>query len=963
MDRREMKGDCRLHVSPGRIRTAIACACVATLLVCHHTVADAPRSDAAQVPPLIVFAQSEAPASEPPLSADAAATLEAVRSDPAASEVRIGYSDPAPVLSARAMSLALPSASGASAPSVDTDIVFTDIEVRYNEEGLTSLYAIDDATDTEVALVIQGSDVVGSIRRGGEVFNIRPLGDGMTAVYRFDASKLRRHPEGWEDLIENGGNESFHDEDRDVHGPEDPDARSRGDPATPNTAADAGDEIDILVAHTARAEAEQGNIDAFIQFAIDNTHRTYGNSGIELRLRLVHKHEVSYTQTSSMRTDIRRLTFTAGDSGGGDPLGYMDEVHGLRDRYGADLVVLIVGQNTAAACGIAWRPRYQEYPTRDYSHLGFSVVAQNCESLTHHTFAHELGHNQGAAHDPFNVVNGYSFPWGHGFCNNADDWNTVMAYASNEAGACRREIPYFSSPMFRFQGTPTGDAATRDNRRVLLTTAGRVANFRKSKAPQTRTHSLPLVPLASTVARQGFVRVINNSDRDGEVTIRAIDDTGRRSDPVALSLEAKEAIHFNSHDLENGNSEKGLIGGVGKGSGAWRLVLTTKLEIEPLAYIRTPDGFVTSMHEVAAETQEGTNRYHVPFFNPGKNTNQVSALRLINPGNGTASIMIAAVDDGGRDTSPDAVQLELGAGMARTLTASQLETCGSGLDGCLGPSDGKWRLSVSADRPIQVMSLLGLPTGHLTNLSRGYDGSSFGMPPPPPLSDPSDLVIQSASVSDSNPKEGQSFTLRATVRNQGTGRSAATRLRYHRSTDSMIAGTDAQVGVATVEALPAAGISNQSVSVTAPSTPGTYYFGACIDPVPGETDSENNCSSAVQVAVQSAGPKFSMWEITDGCIDGKRIKYRLFGLDEANAHRETWPNPDDLFFTPADGPGATHTLECAIGTTKVCYGARVEGDDSVGYWGVDIDGRKGCSVCCSSCRLNSTTRRVRFTCS
>ena len=488
----------------------------------------------------------------------------------------------------------------------------------------------------------------------------------------------------------------------------------------------------------------------------------------------------------------------------------------------------------------------------------------------------------------------------------------------------------------------------RNNRLVLLTTAEQVANFRRSKVrrfvplPPAGTIGLPTLP-----GRDSW-RVINYSDRTGTVTIWAIDDDGRRSGPVSLSLNARTARHFNSHDLENGNPGKGLTGYVGSGSGNWRLELTTDLEIEPLAYIRTPDGFVTNMHEVAAEAPEGSNRYHVPFFNPGRNRNQVSGLRLINPGRGTTSITIAAVDDAGRETSPDAVRLELGAGMARMLTANQLETCGSELSGCLETGEGKWRLSVSANRTIQVMSLLQLPTGHLTNLSRGHGGSSVGEPPPP--SDPSEPGGPVSFGERQQPqREGQSFTLRAAVRNQGTGPSAATRLRYHRSTDSTIAGTDAQVGVVAVDALPASDARSSSVAVTAPSTPGTYYFGACADPVPGESDAENNCSSAVRVAVQSAGPKFSTWEIVDECIDGKRLRYRLFGYDEANVRRETWPNPDDEFYSPGDGLAATHTLECAIGTTQVCYGARVEGDDSVGYWGVDVDASKGCSGCCSNC--------------
>lgn len=40
-----------------------------------------------------------------------------------------------------------------------------------------------------------------------------------------------------------------------------------------------------------------------------------------------------------------------------------------------------------------------------------------------------------------------------------------------------------------------------------------------------------------------------------------------------------------------------------------------------------------------------------------------------------------------------------------------------GLSGALGTGVGKWRLVVTSERSIQVMSLLSSPAGHLTNLS------------------------------------------------------------------------------------------------------------------------------------------------------------------------------------------------------------------------------------------------------
>ena len=106
-----------------------------------------------------------------------------------------------------------------------------------------------------------------------------------------------------------------------------------------------------------------------------------------------------------------------------------------------------------------------------------------------------------------------------------------------------------------------------------------------------------------------------------------------------------------------------------------------------------------------------------------------------------------------------------------------------------------------------------------------------------------------ASASDAALEPGESFGLRATVRNRGDAGASATTLRYYRSSDATIATTDAQVGTDAVDALAASGSSAESVRLTAPSTSGTYYYGACVDAVEGESDTTNNCSSPVGVDV------------------------------------------------------------------------------------------------------------------
>ena len=233
-------------------------------------------------------------------------------------------------------------------------------------------------------------------------------------------------------------------------------------------------------------------------------------------------------------------------------------------------------------------------------------------------------------------------------------------------------------------------------------------------APAQNAHTLPLVLPASFTGMDGIVRIINRSSTPGEVRIHAIDDTGRRFGPATLALDAKETVNVNSRDLEQGNDAKGLPAGVGDGEGYWRLELDTALDIGPLAYVRTADGILTAMHDVVAVAE---TCHHVPIFNPGSNQNQKSALRLINPGENAAEVTIIGLDDTGESAPEGAVRLTLAAGTARMVTAWELESGGSGLEGRLGDGTRKWQLFVTSDRNIQVVGLLRSPTGHFVNLS------------------------------------------------------------------------------------------------------------------------------------------------------------------------------------------------------------------------------------------------------
>ena len=242
--------------------------------------------------------------------------------------------------------------------------------------------------------------------------------------------------------------------------------------------------------------------------------------------------------------------------------------------------------------------------------------------------------------------------------------------------------------------------------------------------PEPALRNVPLFPSATDAdGRQGFVRVINRSAESAEVEVVAIDDRGKRSDALVLSVAGGATAHFVSIDLETGNDEKGLSGGTGALAGDLRLELAADLDFEVLSYVRGRNGLLTAMHDLAPG--DG-NLARVAMFNPGRNRNQRSLLRLINPGTAEAAVMIGGFDDAGNASGT--VRVRLPAGGAATFPAAFLESAENRaaapataipatVEGELGTGEGKWRLTIRSGQPLMVMNLMESLTGNLTNLS------------------------------------------------------------------------------------------------------------------------------------------------------------------------------------------------------------------------------------------------------
>ena len=155
-------------------------------------------------------------------------------------------------------------------------------------------------------------------------------------------------------------------------------------------------------------------------------------------------------------------------------------------------------------------------------------------------------------------------------------------------------------------------------------------------------------------------------------------------------------------------------------------------------------------------------------------------------------------------------------------------------------------------------------------------GTTVG--PPPPSGSP-DLTVESPSVNDNTLTTEQSFTLGATVRNQGNASSGSTTLRYYRSSNATVSSNDVEVGTDGVSSLSAGGTSAESISLNAPSIAGIYFYGACVDNVSGESNTGNNCSSGVSITVAAVTPPVAEGLNKMYWTDWGRYKIRRSNLD------------------------------------------------------------------------------------
>jgi len=286
-----------------------------------------------------------------------------------------------------------------------------------------------------------GGGCSGLIYSDGEVFEVAPLGSGLQVMVPLDQSKFHPdHPPEFDKLVEGVAARKLPVVD-----------------AAPNADAPTT-EITALVAYTQRVQDQVGDIQATINGAVGVANTSYVNSKVNLRLKLVHTVKVGYTESGTHEMDLKKFRVT--DDGA------MDEIHQFRNMYKADVCVLLI--DNPSFCGLA--AAILAAPD-----TAFAVVHYDC-AVGNLSFAHEIGHLQGARHNhDADPTNDPTYPWNHGYLIPGTNGRTVMAYATVDNPI---RLPNWSNPDVEYRGVPTGTVGKENNARMLNTSADFISKFR-----------------------------------------------------------------------------------------------------------------------------------------------------------------------------------------------------------------------------------------------------------------------------------------------------------------------------------------------------------------------------------------------------------------------------------------------------------------------------------------------------